>query len=330
MQDIDFVLAKIHGIHSKSVVGDNFDRLRKVDSIDSLNKELFGVDKSGFTSKKLYTDIERNFKMRVYKEITELSKYFDYKNMLINNTILKYEIENVKTLVDGYLFKIKTDIDLFEVKLEKTLNYDLINKLDYTDFGNLKKILEPTIFKFVIDLIENKKDKYFIENELDKFYYRKLIESTSYLSKTEREKLKPIIIEEMNWQNIVWALRTKLYYNKIFSDVEQSFLTENGLIAKATISKIFDLEFVRDEQDKILGGFPKIYRELIKNATSEDGDIDIPKLEIDADYRLYSLFIKSFYLEFNILAIIAFIHIKMREYNNVVKIVESIRYKAPL
>lgn len=330
MQDIDFVLAKIHGIHSKSVVGDNFDRLRKVDSIDSLNKELFGVDKSGFTSKKLYTDIERNFKMRVYKEITELSKYFDYKNILINNTILKYEIENVKTLVDGYLFKIKTDIDLFEVKLEKTLNYDLINKLDYTDFGNLKKILEPTIFKFVIDLIENKKDKYFIENELDKFYYRKLIESTSYLSKTEREKLKPIIIEEMNWQNIVWALRTKLYYNKIFSDVEQSFLTENGLISKATISKIFDLEFVRDEQDKILGGFPKIYRELIKNATSEDGDIDIPKLEIDADYRLYSLFIKSFYLEFNILAIIAFIHIKMREYNNVVKIVESIRYKAPL
>jgi len=330
MQDIDFILAKIHGIHSKSVVGDNYNRLRKIDSIDSLNKELFGGDKSGVTSKKLYTDIEKNFKMRVYKEITELSKYFDYKNILINNTILKYEIENVKNLVNGHLLKIKTNLDLFEVKLEKTLNYDLVNKLDYTDFSNLKRILEPTIFNFVIALIENKKDKFFIENELDKFYYRKLIESISYLSKTEREKLKPIILEEMNWQNIVWALRTKLYYNKIFSDVEQSFLTENGLISKAVISKIFELEFIRDEQDKILVGFPKTYRELIKNATSEDGDIDIPKLEIDVDYRLNSLFIKNFYIEFNILAIIAFIHIKMKEYNNVVKIVESIRYKTPL
>ncbi|HNZ25887.1 MAG TPA: V-type ATPase subunit [Spirochaetota bacterium] len=330
MQDIDFVLAKIHGIHSKSVVGDNYERLRKIDSIDSLNKELFGGDKIGGASKRLYTDIEKKFKIKVYKEITELSKYFDYKNVFINNTILKYEIENVKNLVNAHILKIKTDIELFEVKLENTLNYDMVNKLDYTDFANLKKILEPTIFNFVINLVENKNDKYFIENELDKFYYRKLVESTSRLSKTERDKLKPIILEEMNWQNIVWALRTKLYYNKIFSDVEQSFLTESGLIPKAKISKIFDLEFIRDEQDKILSGFPTIYRELIKSATSEEGDIDIPKLEIDVDYRLYSLYIKNFYLEFNILAIIAFIHIKMKEYNNVVKIVESIRYKTSL
>ncbi|HOJ63314.1 MAG TPA: V-type ATPase subunit [Spirochaetota bacterium] len=331
MLGYEYVIAKIHGIHSKSIVGDNYKRLRKIDTIDKLAKELLGDDiDSNLTTKKMFTYIESKLKRKIYNQINDIVKYFDYKNELLNALILKYEIENVKIIINCHYSKEKNVKDLFEVKLKNSINYKLVYSMDLSDFKNITSIFVNTIFSFVLPLIESKKSRIYVENELDKFYYINLLNSLKGFTKEQKEKIKKVLIEEMNWHNILWALRTRFYYNKVFDDVKETFIKMNGLISLDLIKNIFSMEFVPNEVDKIFEKYPKSIKLLIKETTDENGEVNIPLLEEKVEERIANLYIGYFYIEFNILSIIAYVYIKMKEYNNIVKLVESLRYNLNL
>ena len=253
MYDIDFIIAKIHGIHSKSVLGENYIKLKKVDSIEKLNRELFDEERTEIPTKKLYTEIERIFKKKIYKQILDISRYFNHNNELINSAILKFEIENVKIIINSYINKDKSVKNLFEIKLQKTIDYQLLYKIDITDFNNIKRLFDNTIFKFVVPMLESNSDRFLIENELDKFYYKNILSSIERLKTVSKSKILSLLIEEINWQNIIWALRTKFYFNRSFHDIEKSFFTYKGVITKESLRNIFELDFVPNEIDKIFG-----------------------------------------------------------------------------
>ncbi len=331
MLGYEYVISKIHGIHSKSVVGENYKKLKKIDSIDKLSKELLKDElDTQLSVKKMFTYIEKKMKKKIYTQVNDIAKYFDYKNELINALILKYEIENIKLIVNSYYSSQKKVSELFEVGIPNSINYQLVYKSDLSNFKNIQQIFINTIFSFILPLIESKKEKIIIENELDKFYYTNLLKSLKGFSKEQKEKIKKVLIEEMNWQNILWALRTRFYYNKVFDDVKETFLKVEGLISLDLIKNIFLMEFVPNETEKIFEKYPKSIKLFIKEVTNENGEIDIPLLEKKVNERISNLYIKYFYIEYNILSIIAYIYIKMNEYNNIVKLVESLRYNLNL
>jgi vacuolar-type H+-ATPase subunit C/Vma6 len=331
MYKYDFLQAKLHGIHSKSIVGDNFNKLKNIKSIDTLKKHLFPDDNSIISERNLYGYLEKDFKIKIFKQINYVSKFFNYKNPFINNMILRYEIDNVKLLVNTFLSSGKKIEEMFEVDLKDTLNYQLIYDSDISDKANIKLILNDTLFKFIIPMIEENKDLFCIENELDKFYYNSLLDSLKSLRKYESEILKKIIIFEMNWQNITWAFRVKLYYKKSFANIKDSFLRYQGLIKPDVLEKIFQLEFVPDEAKKMFSGYPPKYQEIILKSFDENGDFDLILLEENVMEELMKLYTKYFFIEnFNILPLISFIYIKKNEYFNIVRLIESIRYNLPL
>ncbi|OHD06593.1 MAG: hypothetical protein A2086_06635 [Spirochaetes bacterium GWD1_27_9] len=330
MFNYDYVVSKIHAIHSKSFLGENFKKLTKISSIERLHKELFPKDNEIVLTKKLYTRIEKLFKEKTYKEINNIAKFFNYRNKFINNIILKYEIDNLKIIVKTYLSGLSKISDLFEIKLDKTLDYQLIYDSDMSDIKNVQKVLKKTVFKFILPMLEEKKPDYIIENALDKFYYRNFIDSLNELQNEEKQKIYLILKEEMNWQNILWAFRVKLYYGKSFKELEDTFLNEKGLISLELIKNISDLQFIPGEPNRVFRDFPKNYSDIILKSFTEDGDVDLPLLEKRAITRLSEHYLKYFYIGEEILPIISFIYIKQNEYNNIVKLVESLRYNLPI
>ncbi len=327
----DFLQAKLHGIHSKSIVGDNFNKLKKIKSIDVLKKQLFPDDNSIVSERSLYGYLEKMFKNKIFKHINYISKFFNFNNQFINNMILRYEIDNVKLLVSTFYAGSKTIQEMFEVELIETLDYQLIYSLDVSELNNIKLVLKDSIFKFIIPLLEEKKDLFYIENMLDKFYYENLLHSLENLKNYEIDILKKIILFEMNWQNIAWAFRVKLYYKKSFANIKDSFLAFKGLINLERLEKIFQLEFIPEEAKKIFAGFPPRYYDIILKSFNEHGDFDLPLLEENITKELMARYTNYFFVEnFNVLPLISFIYIKKNEYLNVVKLIESIRYNLNL
>ena len=327
----DFLQAKLHGIHSKSIVGNNFNKLKNIKSIDALKKHLFPDDNSIVSERKLYGYLEKVFKIKIFKQINYVSKFFNHKNPFINKMILRYEIDNVKLLINTFLSGNKHIEEMFEVDLRDTLDYQLVYKLDVSDVNNIKLILNGTLFKFLIPMIEEKKELFYIENQLDKFYYNSLLDSLKSLKNYEISILKKIIIFEMNWQNITWAFRVKLYYKKSFANIKDSFLNNHELIKPEVLEKIFQLEFVPDEAKKLFTGYPPKYQEIILKSFDDNGDFDLILLEENINQELMKLYTRYFFIEnFNILPLISFIYIKKNEYFNIVRLIESIRYNLSL
>jgi vacuolar-type H+-ATPase subunit C/Vma6 len=326
MSNYDYVIAKLHGIHSKSIVGENFKRLKQIGNIEKLHKELFPDDLEPVSTKRLYSRVEKLFKEHIYRQINDISKFFDYKNDLINSLILGYEIDNIKILVHSHLSGLKTISNLFEVRIKRHLDYKLLYTLDISDFRNIQKIIKGTLFKFILPLIEQKKDIFIIENELDKFYYRNILEALKRYPEDNRETLVKILREEMNWQNIMWAFRTKLYYSKNFADIKDTFVRSEKLLSTDLLKRIFELQFIPNEAQRIFKEFPAKYGETILKAFRENGDIDLPALEEMMTVNLTELYMQYFFKSDDILAIIAFMYIKKDEFVNVVKLVESLRY----
>ena len=323
----DYLQAKLHSIHSKSIIDENYKKLQKIPSIENLRKELFPEDKKLIPVNMLYSYLEKKFKNKIFKQINYISKFYNFKNKFINNMILRYEIDNVKLLISAHYGNCKKLEDLFEVELANTLDYQLIYENDISDVNNIKLILENTMFNFLIPDIEKKEEIFYIENSLDKFYYENLLDSLNTLSKHERENLYKIIIEEINWQNISWAFRAKIYYKKTFANIKDSFLSFHGLIPIEILEKIFELQFIPDEAKELLKKFPVNYLNVILESFDEEGNFDLPLLEENNLAKLMRLYTKYFFIEnFNILPIISFIYIKKNEYYNVVKLIESIRY----
>ncbi len=215
--------------------------------------------------------------------------------------------------------------------MKNTLNYKKIYSLDISQLVNIKSILKNTIFDFLIKYIESKYDIFNIENKIDIFYYQRLLESLKNYSLYEKKILSKIILEEINWQNITWAFRLKVHYSMNFNDVKENFMTFIGLITLENIEKIFKLNFIPGEAIKTFNNFPKQYKEIIINSFKEDGNIDLNELEIKAIERLNIIYSRYFFCEnFNILPVISFIYLKRNEYFNVIKLIESIRYKINL
>jgi vacuolar-type H+-ATPase subunit C/Vma6 len=333
MSSLDYLLARLHGIHSKSFLDDNFKKLKKVSSIEVLYKTLFPDEPSSVPVSRLYSTCEHLVKKKTFKQINYIATYFDYRVRLVNTLLLRYELDNVKLLVNAYYGGMKKAPDMFEVELIGTLNYEYIAECDMSDKSSVQAIFKDTVFDFLADRIETQTDLFLVENELDKYYYKLLLDSLSDLSRYEKKNLKQIIIEEMNWQNLSWAFRLKMYFRKSFANSIDTFLVDDdpGMIPVNDLENIFSLQFIAGEADTELKKLPKKYLDVIRKCYNEDGDFNLHHLEQRGYMQLRKSYSRFFFREyFNILPVISFIFLKKKEYANIVALIESIRYNFPL
>jgi len=320
MADLGYVLAKIHGIHSKSVIGDTLTRYSKIDSIDKLEKALFAGETAEAPTKQIYTRVEDRFRSKIISQITDITDYLGTDNPLINAFLMRYEIENVKRIIRANINGEKATTGLTELVIPKGLDYKLIAKTDLTSPSALRDILTDTVFSFVTEKAQGKNTA---ETDilLDKFYYTNLLKAAQTLPKQQQEVITDIITDEINLTNIIWVLRLTKYYNTD-NDKIRSMIIETD----KTISADILLEMVKTDTSAERRAVKKYQR--IFGSQTISNDTNITKAEQSADEYISRRYVKLFTQEYNILSVVAYIYIKMKEYSDIVRIVESLRYKA--
>lgn len=337
MIEYDFLQAKLHGIHSNSFVKEKLISLSKIQSIENLKKTLFPEENILVSGNKLFTYLESKFKQKIITQILYTAQHFNFKNKLINTLLMRYEIDNIKFIINSFyslknatLTKIESEKkieSLPEIYIPNGLNYNLIYKSDLSNINNIKKIFENTLYFFINPLLTQNEKLLDIESKIDKFYYSQLLDSLNRQTRYERRLLYSIITEEMNWQNITWAFRLKMFYNKSFENVKSSFLVGKDLIPLKILKSIFDFQFVKKEDINIIKKIPLYYRNKISLYHTQEGDFNLSQLEEHIRNILNKKYIQSFYREnFNILPIVAYIYLKKIEYINIVRVIESLRY----
>ncbi len=328
--DYDYIIAKLHALHASGFYGEKLESLKKLNSVERIRDELFPDEEAAFSGETGISEIERMLRQKIFGQINFIAKYFLFSDRLVNCMILRYETDNLKSVLSAHYENRRLTSGLFEVDLKGGLDYGRIYSSDITSFDGVKNILENTMFGFVIPMIDEGAALFRIINAVDIFYFRKLVKSAAGHPVHVRDILSCIIREEIDWQNIIWALRLKLHYLRNFNESRQSFIQHGGSVLVESLSNFFRFSLVPSEAESILKGLPQRYAELLRSFFADEG-FDLDGLESAVFLRMHHVYSKYFYFEnSNILPVISFIQLKKYEYAALIGILESARYGTAL
>ena len=159
-------------------------------------------------------------------------------NSFVNILTIKPEIDNIKTAIRlWYGSKIrKRPVSykasyLYKERIYENIDWSmLINAVSWED---ITIVFSETIYKDIFDkdlIIDSNNGLFKIETELDRLYYRHIIENSSKLKKSDDKILKEIISTEIDLQNISWLIRYRHFYKMEFSEIKKILIPGgNGL-----------------------------------------------------------------------------------------------------
>lgn len=326
----DYLISKLHALQSQSIILKNYEKLSKITDNQQLLKKIF--PDTNYINVNSLIDIERQAKSYMISQFKIIIKHLGNHEELINVLLARYEIENLKHLIKCFFSNKKKIIELTETHSYYSLDYEKIYSSDISSTSIIETLLKDTVFSFVIEMIQNNETEFKIIYTIDKFYYKLLIDAAKKYTPNQTNKLIHIFKEEIDWQNITWALRLKIYYNKKFNEVKDSFILVNNKnitlnITEDILKKIFELSYIPEENeiDIITKILPKEYSNKIHFAYN-NGLFELSLLEKKLYEYLNKMYISFFYKEaFNILPIISFIFLKKKEYTLTVSLFENLK-----
>lgn len=178
------------------------------------------------------------------------------------------------------------------------------------------KFIEKTRYKPIFQKCKDKIDEiniFQLENQLDKFYFQEMMK----IAKKHNHKLEDMLGKQIDLNNMIWLYRVK----------------ENGNFSKEQLRDILMDDFYhlkKSELESLLATeYPKEWKEILQ-ATYYGKSIhfdDIRNLEEQVNQYLYQLYKKCFKGNiFDISVIYAYINMIELENNDIMNIVEGIRY----
>lgn len=204
-----FVYAKASGALSKAFIGERANLLFQAKTLTELWTLLFNTPSPMVPEVMLAEEIEKKAFSDFIKKFTGLISQFDKPDDFLISQFFVYEVENLKSIGDTLCSGSKVMPQLYELGQYSKLHYD--------QWPNLEKITKGTEyewFKSVPGIHEQAKTEY----ELDIQAVKHIWNSVKDLKTEAGEVCRQMIFEELDLQNVVWALRLKLNYG--FSDQE--------------------------------------------------------------------------------------------------------------
>ena len=163
--------------------------------------------------------------------------------------------------------------------------------------------------KNIKDIFANSNSDFERENKLDKYYFENFLKTI----KGKNKKLEDLLKTQIDLLNILWAYRCAKYYGVINQDILINCFYKIDL---NIIKKIENSNNLDDLKQSLEG---TIYKDIIQN-----------DIEIDIKRFLYKKSKKTFRNEMlDLSMIISYLKILETEKENIVTIIEGIRYKMP-
>lgn len=156
-----------------------------------------------------------------------------------------------------------------------------------------------------------------VENKLYKYCYSNLYNSIQkYSSGQERKALLSMFNSIMDYMNFVRVFRLKKYYHEK-PDVTEKFLFPYGTLSKKTIKKLCDASTSSEVFEAVSG--TSFGRSIAKLEYVYAGEID--------NLGLYNITRKNIHFSsFPLVVMLSYVFVMETEYNNIVSIIEGVRY----
>ena len=310
--------AKLKAMYANRLTKENINDLIKQNNIK--NVVLLLKNKSDIF-KNTYENIDRLEIEKLLdesqiKDILKIKKLLNKTdNELFYLFLRQYEIKCVKSILRKLYSDDKTnDIIVQSVKMWTTNLFNDIKGFEtIQNFDDFFKTIKRTGHYSFIKKYQNNEiiNIFEIENEIDKLYFEKLYDKVN-----ANKNLKKIIGSEIDLLNIEWIIRIKKYYNFDKQRLEKILINRYYKLKPNILNRIMNTNSF-DEIKTILSKTP--YKNVFASET---------EFEDNTDRFLYKINYKVFKEDaFSIAYIFAYINLVDYENNDIINVIEGIRYK---
>ena len=212
-----FVYAKASGIYSKAFIGKRAKKLFEQSHVSDLWGILFKDEVPVVPEGRLAQLLERRIAERTASSFISLISLYDKPDPLSLAYLSLYDCLNIKNachMLPGADKPYFIDASPFA----------RINAAAWPNFAAMTAGTAYSWFNRVPDAAE----QLAWENRLDRQYYAEIWQALQKLSRKDRGAVEGQVVDEIVLQNIVWALRLRVYYKKTDDEIIPTLVGSDG------------------------------------------------------------------------------------------------------
>lgn len=327
------LVAKIHAMYGRRLNGQNYRELLRKQSVSEAASYL----KQQTDYSRILADINENIihrgqlenilRRQLFDEYIKMFFYIDQKerdfyNFLVTRMEIDEILSSIRFINAGrqgeYIFSLPSFF-------AKRANFDLFALAKVKTFDDLLELLSATPYISIISKYQpgqdGKIDILKLEIDLSKYYYEKILDiiDRNFKGKT-KENLRNSFGTEIDLENIVNILRIKKYFNANASELPGLILPYYFKISKDELHSILQAP---DIESTFKALFETEYGKVFKKP---DYDF-LEKYGQEIIFNYHRKFLV--YSNSAPTIVVSYIHLKRVELNNIIHIIEGIRYGLP-
>lgn len=199
-----YVNAKAAGMLRKAFVGERASALFAVKTLPELWTLVFGTEVPLIPQTMLVEKLEEEAEDRFLAQYISLVEMYDKPHTILTDLLYFYVVENLKTISAALCLK--------EEKIPHLCELGSYGMLDYKAWPDIVSITKGTPFAWY-DSVPDIHEQHIVNAKLDSQYVKLMWQCINEV----RGEIKKPVVDFFTYyyvmQNIVWALRLKVYYD---------------------------------------------------------------------------------------------------------------------
>ncbi len=313
-----YVYAKVSGLLSHSYSGKNAEKLYSAKTLTELYSLLFGGEVPAVPENMLAKVIEEKAIRNFVDEYCQLVECYTAPQKVLVTLLQSYDYSNLKTIAGALCIKETSCPDILELG-----KYSLLNCKNWPDIAKITAGSELSWYNKVPDIAEQQA----MDTKLDFQYLRKLWQDVCSVEQSVRSQLESLVALEIQFRNIVWAMRLKIYYKMNSDSIKEKLFFESSNLSSHDIFagealKILEKDFSSYDDWKNW----KFSQHLNPHEEGVIWEVDPRWIENSFRSTLmkkYSTIFHKFPL--TSLALVCFFKIKQNELDNIRRVTEGLR-----
>jgi V/A-type H+/Na+-transporting ATPase subunit C len=329
--NLNFVLAKIHGMRSRTYERERLERALNVRNMLELMRMV-----SPGEEYRSHRAFEQKLVGRHVGELAELCMHLRSPfRETAESYLRRYQVENLKVILRGWSRGASaSEIEPYLVALPKDMTVSVEELLAAPSVGAfLGRTKSKTLAaggEMGEEHFAETKSTYFIEAGLDRAWLGSALKSASRLGEPHRGAVMRVLSLEADQYQVLFVMRARLNYDRPAEELKPYLLTGPG--TKVGIRDLMSLAEMRGAGEMMTAA--KKWRFLTGGTWPEAkaGESAAEMMEgVEEAFtrRLYEVANNVFYTSFDLGAVIAFFALKRMELANLIVLVESLRYDIP-
>jgi len=200
-----YVYARASGMLARSFTGKRARKLFAARRLQDLWSTVFGDEAPLVPEGMLALRLERRAEQLMVDDVRDLLSNYDSPDPVLSLMLSSFDVGNLKAAASA-LAMARKDAPFFV----DTGNHSLVDTSCWPDIAKMTRAGPFSWYNQVPAVTDLPKN----EIRLDNQYYRQVWDAVSRLRGADRASVEPLVRMNITFQNIVWAMRLKVYYRK--------------------------------------------------------------------------------------------------------------------